>query len=72
VLNTHLVSKPKQPQNLRTHLYIHIDGGWPPAGVGAIKSLKTAKPLKQGGQDSRHFGGVDSELASWETSKHVS
>jgi len=41
-------------------------------GVGARKSLKTAKPLKQGGQDSRHFGGVDSELASWETSKHVS
>jgi hypothetical protein len=23
-------------------------GVWPPAGVGAIKSLKTAKPLKQG------------------------
>ena len=42
---THLVSKPKQPQNLRTHLY----SGDTPYGHlrGAIKSLKTAKPLKQ-------------------------
>jgi hypothetical protein len=46
VRNTHLVSKPKQPQNLRTRLYStgtsygHLRG--------AIRSLKTAKPLKQG------------------------
>jgi hypothetical protein len=46
VRNTHLVSKPKQPQNLRPRLYVRV----PPHGHlrGAIKSLKTAKPLKQG------------------------
>jgi len=43
--------------------------------VGAIKSLKTAKPLKPlklSRQNSRHFEALDCELASWETSKHVS
>ena len=46
VRNTNLVSKPKQPQNLRTHLY---STGTPHGHLrGAIKSLKTAKPLKQG------------------------
>ena len=45
VRNTHLVSKPKKPQNLRTHLY---STGTPHGHLrGAIKSLKTAKPLKQ-------------------------
>jgi hypothetical protein len=69
-LTNHLVSKPKKPQNLRPPLY---SAGTPYGHLrGAIKSLKTAKPLKQRIQDSRHFGGVDSELASWETSKHVS
>ena len=43
---THLVSKPKQPQNLRTPLYSAGTPPWSPAG--GYKSLKTAKPLKQG------------------------
>jgi hypothetical protein len=44
-VNNHLVSKPKQPQNLRTHLYVR---GTPYGHLrGAMKSLKTAKPLKQ-------------------------
>jgi len=30
------------------HTYIDTEGVWSPAGVGAIKSLKTSKPLKQG------------------------
>ena len=43
---THLVSKPKQPQNLRPHLY---STGYPPwSPTWGYKSLKTAKPLKQG------------------------
>jgi hypothetical protein len=46
VRNTYLVSKPKPPQNLRPHLY---STGTPYGHLrGAIKSLKTAKPLKQG------------------------
>ncbi len=46
VRNTHLVSKPKKPQNLRPPLY---STGTPHGHLrGPIKSLKTAKPLKQG------------------------
>jgi hypothetical protein len=34
--------------------------------------MKTLKTLKQRLQERRHFEAVDSELALWETSKHVS
>ena len=67
---TQLVYKALTPQKVRPHLYNKDT----PYGHlrGAIKSLKTAKPLKQGRQNSRHFEALDCELASWETSKHVS
>ena len=43
---THLVSNPKQPQKVRPRLY---SAGTPYGHLrGAMKSLKTAKPLKQG------------------------
>ena len=45
-MRSYLVSKPKKPQNLRPPLY---SAGTPYGHLrGAIKSLKTAKPLKQG------------------------
>ena len=40
--------------------------------VETSKPLKPLKPLKLSRQNSRHFEAVDSELGSWETSKHVS
>ncbi len=54
VRNTHLVSKPKKPQNLRPHLY---STGTPHGHLrGAIRSLKTAKPLKQLNDTVDNFG----------------
>ena len=67
---THLVSKPKQPQNLRPRLYStgtphgHLQGGY--------EVSEDCQAFEARCQDSRHFKPVDSELASWETSKHVS
>jgi len=41
-------------------------------GGGGYKVSEDFQAFEARCQYSRHFGGVDSELASWETSKHVS
>ena len=67
---THLVYKAFTHQNLRPRLYIPIEGVWSPAG--GYKVSEDFQAFEARCQDSRHFEAVDSELTSWETSKHVS
>ena len=65
--NPNLVSKLSPPKK-SPHTYISLCRGYGHL-PGAMKTLKT---LKLSRQNSRHFRAVDSELALWETSKHVS
>ena len=46
---------------------------WTPAGAYQVsEDCQAFEAFKAVEQIRRHFGGVDSELASWETSKHGS
>ena len=61
------------PQKVRPHLY---SPGYPhahlPGGYKASEDCQAFEAFEAVEQIHRHFQAVDSELASWETSKHVS
>ena len=54
------------------HTYIDTEGVWSPAWGGGYKVSEDFQAFEARCQDSRHFEALDCELASWETSKHVS